>query len=173
MFEFLRVIKRILFDENYDFYKKHLDIPRGEFVNDLTFKLHYVNQGYKYPLVINKGKRNGGILRVSEEKELCDFPIRVSKDSIQFTLSYEPTLAMRSSASTIKSLSNYDLSSSIRIRFFFYKKESVIMEFYNDSVEIDLSQDDSYLYLLHGRIFPNVIVDEASWKQLANPQKAL
>lgn len=56
MFEFLRVMKRILFDENYDFYKKHLDIPRGEFVNDLTFKSHYVNQGYKYPLVINKGK---------------------------------------------------------------------------------------------------------------------
>lgn len=168
MFEFLRVMKRILFDENYDFYKKHLDIPQGEFVNDLTFKSHYVNQGYKYPLVVNKGKRNGGILHVSGEKELCDFPIRVSKDSIQFTLSYKPSLG-KSSTSTIKSLSNYDLSFSIRIRFFFHKKESVIMEIYNDSVEIDLSQDDSYLYLLHRRNFPNVIVDEASWKQLANP----
>ena len=168
MFEFLRVMKRILFDENYDFYKKHLDIPRGEFVNDLIFKSHYVNQGYKYPLVINKGKRNGGILRVSSEKELCDFPIRVSKDSIQFTLSYMPTLGLRN-PSTIKSLSNYDLSSSIGIRFFFHKRESTIVEVYNDSIEIDLLKDDSYLYLLHGRNFPNVIVDEASWKQLANP----
>ena len=168
MFEFLRVMKRILFDENYDFYKTHLDIPNGEIVNDLIFKSHYVNQGYKYPLVINKGKRNGGIIHVSGEKELCNFPIRVSKDSIQFTLSYKPSLG-EGSISTVKSLSNYDLSFSIRIRFLFYKKEFAIMEVYSDSVEIDLSQDDSYLYLLHGRNFPNVIVDETSWKQLANP----
>ena len=60
IFEFLRVMKRILFDENYDFYKTHLDIPTGEIVNDLIFKSNYANQGYEYPLIINKGKRTVG-----------------------------------------------------------------------------------------------------------------
>ena len=95
IFEFLRVMKRILFDENYDFYKTHLDIPTGEIVNDLTFKSNYVNQGYEYPLIINKGKKNGGILRVSWDNQLCNFSIRVSKDSIQFTLSYRPNLGKK------------------------------------------------------------------------------
>lgn len=70
---------------------------------------------------------------------------------------------------TVESLSNYDLSLDMKIFFFFHKKEFAIINYESKNIEIDLSQDDSYLYLLHGRNFPNVIVDEVSWKQLANP----
>ena len=102
IFEFLRVMKRILFDKNYDFYKSHLDVPYDGIIDANVFKENYTNQNYSYPLLINCG-RNGGLFRVSQNVDILDRDVRVTKNSVDFIITYSPYAKTKS---TVQSLSN-------------------------------------------------------------------